>query len=263
MNTHQVDDHEELTIDALAQRSGVVVSTVRLYQNKGLLPPPTKRGRIGYYASGHLQRLQAIGRLQERGFSLAGIKELLDGVDSGESLRDVLGVESPTWIWSAEAPQTMTFAELAAQLPSLDLTPALVQRVVQLGLVELAPDGTHVIVHSPAFLKIGSALTALGIPAADVLDEYEWLRAEADAIAARFTDLFRRRMWKPFAKRGMPADQIPPLLATLEQLAPLAEDVTVVALRHALQGAADSFLRSEASRLGVAITQPGTKEHQP
>lgn len=263
VNTHQVDGHESLTIDELARRAGVVVSTVRLYQNKGLLPPPTKRGRVGYYDEAHLQRLNAIGRLQERGFSLAGIKELLDGMDGGESLRAVLGVSSPAWIWSAEAPQTMTFVELAAYMPSVDITPALVKRVVRLGLVELDPDGTHVIVHSPSFLKIGSELTALGVPAADVLDEYDWLRAEADAIAARFTDLFRRRMWKPFVKRGMPADQIPPLLAALEQLAPLAEDVTVVALRHALHGAADSFLRSEASRLGVAIHQPGAEEHQP
>jgi hypothetical protein len=65
-------------------------------------------------------------------------------------------------------------------------------------------------------------LAGLGVPAAEILDEYEQLRAQTDEIARRFTELFRRRMWKPFVKRGMPADQIPPLLQTLETLAPLA-----------------------------------------
>jgi DNA-binding transcriptional MerR regulator len=81
----------ELTIDELARTAGLV-STVRLYQNKGLIPPPTKRGRVGYYDERHLERLRAIAQLQQRGFSLAGIKELFDGMESGDSLRSVLGL---------------------------------------------------------------------------------------------------------------------------------------------------------------------------
>jgi hypothetical protein len=37
-------------------------------------------------------------------------------------------------------------------------------------------------------------------------------------VVSRFTELFRRRMGKPFVK-GTPADQIPTLLQTLEGLA--------------------------------------------
>jgi DNA-binding transcriptional MerR regulator len=247
----------DLTIDELARTAGLVVSTVRLYQNKGLIPPPTKRGRVGYYDEGHLERLRAIAQLQQRGFSLAGIKELFDGMESGDSLRSVLGLGDQASIWSAETAQEMTFAELAGHLPSVELTPAVVQRVVELGLVEFSPDGTRVIVHSPSFLRIGSELAGLGVPAAEILDEYEQLRAQTDEIARRFTELFRRRMWKPFVKRGMPADQIPPLLQTLETLAPLAADVTTMALRHSLQAAAESFVHTEARRLGVDIPRPG------
>ena len=103
---NDVDD--ELTIDELAHAAGVVVSTVRLYQNRGLLPPPVKRGRVGYYGVDHLGRLRLVGELQDRGFSLAGIKALLDGMDRGESLQAVLGVEGggmATWIaGAAESP---------------------------------------------------------------------------------------------------------------------------------------------------------------
>lgn len=250
-------DREQFTIDDLARRAGLVASTVRLYQNKGLVPPPTKRGRVGYYDERHLERLHAIAQLQDRGFSLAGIKELLDGMETGDSLRSVLGLGRQASIWSAEDPQTMSLAELARHLPTVEFTPAVVQRVVDLGLVEFSPEGTHVVVHSPSFLRIGGALASLGVPADEILDEYEELRAQTDEIARRFTELFRRRMWKPFVKRGMPAEQIPPLLETLEKLAPLAGDVTAMSLRHSLQDAAESFVRVEARRLGVQIPQPG------
>ena len=253
----EVEQGQELTIDELARRAGVVVSTVRLYQNKGLVAPPTKRGRIGYYDERHLERLRAIAQLQQRGFSLAGIKELLDGMETGDSLRSLLGLGDHASIWLAEAAQTMSLAELAARLPSVEFTPKVVQRVLELGLVEFSPDGSHVIVRSPSFLKIGSELAALGVPAEEILDQYEHLRTLTDEIAQRFTALFRRRMWKPFVKRAMPADQIAPLLETLEKLAPLAGEVTAASLRHSLQVAAESFIRSEARRLGVAIPRPG------
>ncbi len=232
------------------------MSTVRLYQNKGLLWPPTRRGRVGYYDREHLDRLHAIAQLQERGFSLAGIKELFDGMETGDSLRSVLGLGRQTSIWSAEEPQAMTLPELAAHLPSIELTPAVVQRVIELGLVAISPDGTQVIVHSPSFLRIGGELAALGVPADEILDEYEQLRMQTDEIARRFTDLFRRRMWKPFVKRGMPTDQVAPLLQTLERLAPLAGDVTTMSLRHSLQSAAESFVRAEGRRLGMPIAPP-------
>ena len=100
-------------------------------------------------------------------------------------------------------------------------------------------------------------MAALGVPADEILDEYEQLRTQTDEIARRCTELFRRRMWKPFVKRGMPADQIAPLLEMLEKLAPLAGDVTTMSLRHSLQAAAESFVRAEARRLGVDIPRPG------
>ena len=250
---------DELTIDELARTANVVVSTIRLYQNRGLLPPPTKRGRVGYYGRGHLERLQAVGQLQERGFSLASIKELLDGMDSGDSLGEVLGVADRPSIWAAEAAETMSLSELAGRLPSVEFSPAVVQRVVELGLVEFRADSTDVIVRSPSFLKVGSALAALGVPADEILDEYEHLQAETDAIARRFTEVFRRRMWRPFVKKGMPAEQIAALLQTLDQLAPLAEEVTAASLRHSLQGAAESFVTGEARRLGVDIPRPSER----
>ena len=53
---------------------------MRLYQTRGLLPPPRREGRVAYYGDDHRRRLRLITQLQERGFSLASIKHLIDGM---------------------------------------------------------------------------------------------------------------------------------------------------------------------------------------
>ena len=79
-------DSERLTIDELAHHSGLPASTIRLYQTKGVLPPPTKQGRVGYYGEGHVARLKLIAQLQNEGFSLASISRLVDAWENGRGL---------------------------------------------------------------------------------------------------------------------------------------------------------------------------------
>jgi DNA-binding transcriptional MerR regulator len=80
-----------VTIDELARRAGETSRNVRAYQARGLLPRPRLAGRTGIYDDRHLERLSTIRRLQDRGFSLAAIGELLDARDRGATLADVLG----------------------------------------------------------------------------------------------------------------------------------------------------------------------------
>jgi DNA-binding transcriptional MerR regulator len=247
----------EMTIDELARVADVVVSTVRLYQNRGLLPPPTKRGRVGYYDRSHLGRLRLIAQLQDRGFSLAGIRELLDGMDRGQSLGAVLGLGDRPSTWTPEEPRPMPLAELAGRLPQMAFTPEMVGRIVELGLVEFSGDATQVVVRSPSFLEIGGELAALGVPPEVILDQYEALRGDAERIARRFTEVFRTHLWEPFVEAGMPAERITEMIAALEKLGPLAEGVVVMSLRHALQDLAERFVGAEAERLGVDIPRPG------
>src|SRR6266576_2747641 len=69
----------ELRVEDLAGRADVSVDTIRFYQKRRLLPPPTRRGRIAWYGSEHIERLARIRDLQRRGFSLALIRRMLDG----------------------------------------------------------------------------------------------------------------------------------------------------------------------------------------
>jgi len=73
----------DLRIDDLARESGLTVDTIRFYQREGLLPAAERVGRTKLYGSVHRARLEQIRDLQQRRFSLAAIKALLDADQQG------------------------------------------------------------------------------------------------------------------------------------------------------------------------------------
>jgi DNA-binding transcriptional MerR regulator len=241
---------ERMTIDELARRAGTVTSTVRMYQTRGLLPPPRKEGRVGYYGEGHLARLRLIAELQADGFSLASIGRLVEAWEQGRSLDDLLGLEAQIIsTWAAEEPVVLGIDELVARLPEGALPPDALARAAELRLIELRGDQVAV---QPGFLDIGTELARLGIPIDEILDEHARLQQATAAIAERFTRLFERHLWEPFLERGLPADEVRRLTEVLQRLSALAEGVVVVALRASLQRAAASFLATQAERLDEA-----------
>jgi len=69
----------ELTIEQLAQETGMSVRNIRNHQSRGLLPPPDVRSRIGYYGPDHVTRLRLVQEMQAEGFNLAAISRLVGG----------------------------------------------------------------------------------------------------------------------------------------------------------------------------------------
>ena len=63
-----------LTLDALAEQVGVSVRNIRFYTSRGLVPPPIRRGRSGYYSQDHVARLELVRELQKHGFTLSAIE---------------------------------------------------------------------------------------------------------------------------------------------------------------------------------------------
>jgi len=92
-------------IDETARAAGLSTRNVRAYQSLGLVPGPFLEGRVGRYGPAHLARLRAVRRLQAQGFSLAGIRVLLEASDRGESLADVLGGRDPAFDESGASPR--------------------------------------------------------------------------------------------------------------------------------------------------------------
>ena len=229
----------DMTIDEIAHYAAIPASTVRLYQNKGLLPPPERRGRVGYYNSGHRDRLRLIANLQERGFSLAAIKEALESWNAGRSLDHMLGIGDIA-PGLQRSPLRLSPLQLAHRFEGVGLTPADIQRAVEVGLVEL--DGADVLVSNEAFADIGPAVAKLGVPVAEILDEYEMLRDAVGEIADRFRAVFERRLWGPFVDKGMPVDELPTLAANVGQLAELATSVVTTELHDRFAAFAAEYL---------------------
>ncbi len=69
-----------LQIGEVAERTGVTQRTLRFYEEKGLLRPPTRmEGGFRLYSDDDVKRVQKIRKLQDLlGISLAEIKEMVD-----------------------------------------------------------------------------------------------------------------------------------------------------------------------------------------
>jgi DNA-binding transcriptional MerR regulator len=245
-----VPSSDALTIDELAQRSGVPSSTIRLYQSKGILTAPKRTGRIGYYGTDHLDRLRLIGQLQDDGFSLAGISRLLQASKEGRALDDVLGLEARVAAtWKGVEPARMTFAELSERFPG-GLPTDLAQRALSSGLVRV--EEGQIVIDDLRFLEIGAELAGMGVPLTDVLDEFELLKSSVAPIADRFTELFREHVWSRFVDRDLPLDELPSLIASLERLSQLASDIVTGTLEAALRQSAENFLAKESETIRKA-----------
>ena len=238
-----IDESAEITIDQLAHEAGIPTSTVRLYQNRGLLPPPRREGRMGYYNTKHRDRLRLIAHLQERGFSLAAIKETLDHWTEGRSLAHLLGVSriAPSL---ERKPVRLPPEEFVERFAGVDITQDDILRAAQIGLVNL--DGTDLVVANEAFLDLGAAVAKLGIPVSEILDEHEALMNSVNGIAERFRQVFQRHFWEPFAENGMHAEEMPSLTMAVSQLTELATRVVTAELHERFAAFAEQYLARAA-----------------
>ena len=219
-----------MTIDELARRAGTTSRNVRAYQERGLLPPPERAGRVGLYAEGHLARLRLIARLLERGFSLASIGALFRAWEAGHSVGDVLGLEEAAIAGDEPAPVVLTAAELAARFGGED--DAAVRQAVGLGLLEPVEGGFRV--RAPQLLETGAELVALGIPVDAVVEEAAQLLADTDRIAARFVGLFMAHVAEQYVAGPATDDELRQAADKVRAARPLASQAVERALAIAM-----------------------------
>src|SRR3954464_10111169 len=174
----------EYRIDDLARAAGTTVRNVRAYQDRGLLPPPRREGRVGLYDDGHLARLNVIGELLERGYTLANIGEILQAWGQGQNVAELVGLEvALTGPWSDERPEYLTAGELSA-LFGAPAEGEDVEVAIELGFLE--PEGDRFRVPSPRQLHAAAELAAAGIPVSAILEHGRRLRDDIDRVAEQF-----------------------------------------------------------------------------
>jgi DNA-binding transcriptional MerR regulator len=242
----------DMTIDELARAAGTTTRTIRAYQTQGLLPHPRMAGRVGVYDEGHLARLRYIAHLQERGFSLAAIRDLLTAWEEGRSLSDLLGFEEAlTAPWSDEAPEMIDADGLAELFPDLgDEAEDAVRRAVDIGL--LVPEGDGWRVPSPTLLRVGAELVAAGIPISAVLDEHVLLASDMARIAQRFVALFEHHVWEPFVMKGLPAERLGEVTEALVRVRPAASRAVQAVLAQSMEKAVAASTSRQVARLASA-----------
>ena len=239
------DHADELDIDELARRAGTTVRNVRLYQERGLLPKPERRGRRAVYSRDHLERLRLVLRLMTRGYSLAAIKDLTDAWDRDHDLGHVLGLKDAVGTrFTKEEPLRLTRAEVEAVYPSdhVDLDGA-IERAVSIGIVH--PDGDGYVIPSPTFFGIGTTLVEAGIPMLAVEDMADLIVGHTRQLADGFVRMVLDHIWAPFSDAGKPDDEAAHVLELVERLSPLVNEATAAALNLSMQERIDQALMGE------------------
>ena len=177
----------KMTIGELARRTGMTIRNIRAHQTRGLLPPPTVRGRTGYYGEEHVARIELTREMQADGLNLEAIRRVLDSGDgSASAIFDFTrALRAP---FEDEAPEIVDPEELA-RIWGEAADARLTHRAEKLGIFRTLPDG-RVEVISPQLLRAAAELAALGIGAEGALVTAEKLRRQADGVARAFVDLF-------------------------------------------------------------------------
>jgi len=252
----------EMTIDELAERTGMTVRNIRAHQTRGLLPPPTVRGRTGYYSEEHVARIELTRELQEEGLNLEAIRRMLKGAD-GAATEIVDLTRTLRAPFEEEAPEIVDLTELAEhwrEAVEEGKGVELLQRGERLGVLRSLPDG-KVEVISPRMLRAGVALAELGFSQDAVFAVAERLRGKAEEIAAMFTELFIEEVWKPFEEAGRPEGDWPKVRQTLDRTRPLGAEVLMgvfhIAMAEATEEATQRTIRDVVSREGAADRNAG------
>lgn len=245
----------QLRIDELATRAGTTSRNIRAYQARGLLPAPTLEGRTGYYGEEHLHRLQIIHELQERGFSLAAIGELLQTWAQGGDLGHLLGfrhlLAAPLVDEDATA---YSLPELLERFPEAGGDPELLRRAIELDLIRPVGEDAYT-APSPLLIEAGEELIHAGVPLAEILDLVENLRRDLAGVAERFVDLVVEHI-APDPDSQPQEAELARTLESLGRLRPIAIEVVRPLMAQELQLAGKRAFEAFAKELENA-REPG------
>jgi DNA-binding transcriptional MerR regulator len=236
----------EYTIDDLARAAKTTVRNVRAYQDRKLIEPPERRGRVGIYTETHLGRLRLINQLLTRGYTLASIQELFSGLEQGHDLHQVLGLEraisSP---WSDAQPRTFSLPELV-RMYGLKFSPRTLRRVIDLGLLE--SDGLGFRAPNPKIILAGAELSKAGLPFDDLLVLVEALRDNVERVTDQIVQMVARMVDRYEGRMPPPAD-VPKLANLIWQLRPLANMAVDAEVSRAFEKSANKFLGERVAQI--------------
>ena len=229
---------ETLSVEQLASRVGMTVRTVRFYAGRGLIPPPRREGRNGYYGPDHIARLELVRELQAHGFTLSAIEGYLERIPADASPEDVAVHRTLLAPWAPGLPETITREELETRA-GRDLADDDIELLVAIGVVEPTPT-EDVFQLAPAHLAVGIAFLELGFPTDAALAARKIFTEHGQAIANELTEIFRTRVWPHLKESGRPTEAI---TSMIERFKPLTVQALVTAYEEAVDEAKRDVIR--------------------
>jgi DNA-binding transcriptional MerR regulator len=245
VSSDSASEREEFTVDTLAARAGMTVRNVRAYASRGLIEAPRLVGRTGYYTNDHLQRLRLIRELIERGYTLSAVERAVSrssGASAAHTLDLLRLLDEPHH--DAE-PEVMSRDALAA-LAGVSRDDALIVALGEFNLVEWLDD-ENVRLLQPTVVRAGAAAVALGLDPQTVISLFPLLSDNLREIADAFVTGVASEIFQPFLDAGMPEDDWPRILESIESLLPVASQVTLSIFRNQLSEAIDSEIGQQLS----------------
>jgi DNA-binding transcriptional MerR regulator len=229
---------EPMTLDQLTRRVGMSVRNVRFYTTRGLVPPPIRRGRSGYYTADHVARLELVRELQAHGFTLAAIEKYVARIPDDASPETIALHRTLLAPWMAELPETISRKELDRRA-GRRLTDDELDTLNALGIVFPTKQGRYQV--ALAHLSVGVSLLDLGMPHDVAMAAQDIFTAHGRAIADELTELFRTRIWPAYKEGDASAEQ---LREAVEKFKP----VSVAALVAAYESAVNETKRETVVR---------------
>ena len=168
----------EYRIDDLARLAGTTTRNIRVYRDRGLLPPPLRVGRIALFNDTHLTRLRLITSMLDRGYNIAHVREMLSAWEEGKNLGDVLGLESAiVGTWTTEKAATMPLAEAERLINDAKAFDRLV------GLQVIRIDGAQATITRPKLIDAFKEIRGYGVSMEKLIDLHEHIVPLVDQIS--------------------------------------------------------------------------------
>lgn len=234
----EMADEELLTLEELTARVGMSVRNVRFYTTKGLVPPPIRRGRSGYYAADHVARLELVRELQQHGFTLSAIERYLVAIPAGATPEDIALHRTMLAPWQADAPAELTRTEFDRRT-GRTLSDEDLATLAALGIAFRNKRGRYEV--SMSQLPVGLGLIDLGFPTEAAVAAADVYAAHGRQLAHELNELFRTMVWPVYRDAGAAPERIQEVV---ERLKPLS----IASLVAAYEAAMDETKRERIAK---------------
>lgn len=203
----------QLTLEELTLRVGMSVRNVRFYTSRGLVPPPIRRGRQGFYDDNHVARLELVSELQRHGFTLAAIERYVASIPPHATPEDIALHRTMLAPWQGDGGEVLTTAEVSERA-GRELSTEEMATLDALGVVCPVGRGRFRVSQ----LSIGLGVLDLGYPVEAAHAAREIYARHGRAIAEELYELFRTRVWPVYREAGVSSEKVQDVVERLKPL---------------------------------------------